>query len=105
MTENIYCAKFTVSYYVKLEPVSDLSNNVAFRTGVMILEKDKDETPVEFDDLTNGSNPGRLVLRIVDEIENMLHDIGHKHGHACLINYWKNGENYWEERKVVNYDE
>lgn len=99
VAEEIRCAKFTVSYYVKLEPISDLANNVAFRTGMLILETKKDESWTEFDDLTNGSNPGGLALRITDEIESMLRDAGHPRGHVCVINFWKDGENYWDRRE------
>ena len=95
VAEEVRCAKFTVSYYVKLEPISDLTNNVVFRTGMLILEPKKGESWIEFDDLTNGSNPGGLALRITDEIESMLH----KQGHICIVNFWKNGENYWDKRE------
>lgn len=99
VAEEVRCAEFTVSYCMKLEPISDLTNNVTFRTGMLILEPKKGESWTEFDDLTNGSNPGGLALRITDEIENMLRDAGHLRWHVCVINFWKNGKNYWGRRE------
>jgi hypothetical protein len=94
--QKVRCADFAVSYYAKLEPVSDLSNNTDFRTGKMKLVQRPDETLVEFENMTM-NQPGMTALRITEEIEKELARIGYPKGHACVLNFWPIGHNYWED--------
>ena len=94
--QKVRCADFAVSYYVKLEPVSDLSNNTDFRTGKMKLVQRPDETLMHFEDMTL-NHPGITALRITEEIEKELAKIGYPKGHACVLNFWPIGNNYWED--------
>lgn len=93
--QKVRCADFAVSYYVKLEPVSDLSNNTDFRTGKMKLVQRPDETLLDFETMTM-NHPGMTALRLVEEIERNLAEIGCPNGHACVLNFWPIGHNYWE---------
>lgn len=95
--QKVRCADFAVSYYVRLEPVSNhLLNNTDFRTGKMKLVQRPDETLMEFENMTL-NHPGMTALRITEEIEKELAKIGYPKGHACVLNFWPIGHNYWED--------
>lgn len=95
--QKVRCADFAVSYYVKFEPVDD---HTAFRTGKMKLAPRPDETSLYFETMIL-SNPGMTALRIAEEIEKELANLGYPRGYVCVLNFWLIGYNYWED--VTSY--